>query len=711
MEIRKSTTDSGQALLVSADAANADVVRRAMRGEGFEILECSGADAGLKLLLNSVPAFIVIDSELSDGEPIALCRTIRENRKCRFVPVILTTADEDRAALHRAYDAGFTTVLDKPLVTESLRQRFQSFGDTGRTLTGLQVAPTGGTSSLLHVVPDAFFEVNAKGVVNKHLGGGDKDPLLRPAELQGKSFRDSWPQAVAERVMRNIRRTLTTRDGYDFDFELSDETNCSRYEMRLLVQGRDRVLAIVRNITASAGADARRGRSPADTLTGLATRDIFCSQLETLVADARLRERGLALMCIGIDRFGRINESLGRKVGDTVLGVTAKRIQRCLRDADRVAQLEEEGDSGELARIRGDEFVLVLTDVKSRDEIGQIADRIQEAFKEPVSYEDRSIAVSLSIGVALFPVDGADAETLLENAGAALTEARTHGRNGRSFYSDTMRFRSLQRFDVIDELRWAIEKEQLELHYLPRIDLDSGRVSGLEALLRWMHPLRGNVPMTEVLPLAEATGLMLPIGEWIVANACGHAAAWLEQDRGAPNVSVNLSQDEFARDDLVEVIGKALADSSLPAERLQLELTEAMLMRHDRAASVLSRLKKIGVQLAIDDFGTGHSSFAHLRALPIDAVKIDRSFVVGVEQAGDGQAICGAIIAMAHELGLGVIAVGVETKEQLEFLRERGCGAAQGFFYTEPLPADQVSEFLEGHAAGESPMLSVVSSD
>ena len=694
-------------MLISADAASAAIVRSAMHEEGFDVLECARASEGMDLVLKSVPAFVVIDSDLADGDSIQLCKELRAHRKLRYVPIILTTDDEDRSALRLAYDAGFTTVIDKPLTIDSLRQRFRSFGDTGRTITGLQSVAATGTTGLMRVVPDAFFEVSAKGVVRKHLGGGDQDPLLQPSQLQGKTFKDVWPRSVSDLIMRNVRRTLATRDGYDFEFELSDNSSCSRYEMRLLVQGRDRVLAIVRNVTTSPSADSAAGRLATDTLTGLATLDAFQSELETIVADARMRERGLAVMCIDIDRFSQINNSLGRKVGDTVLAVSAKRIEHCLREVDHVSRLENATENSELARIGGDEFVLVLTGIESRSDVSVVADRVQLAFEEPVKIENHALEISPSIGIAVFPVDGSSAELLLENARTALSEAKTHGVNGREFHSDTIKFRALQRFDLIDELRWAIEKEQLHIHYLPRIDLVSGRVREMEALLRWEHPLRGDVPLHEVIPLAQATGLILPIGEWILTTACNHGAHWAQQDSDAPCVSVNLSQDEFSRDDLPELVQDALSSSGLAASRLQLELTEAMLMRHRRAEVVLGDLKKIGVRLVIDDFGTGHSSFANLRALPIDAVKIDRSFVGGSEEAGDRQSICAAIIAMAHELGLGVIAEGVETDEQLQFLRERGCDAAQGFLYTKPMPAERVLPFLAEHASG--PALSIVS--
>ena len=243
-----------------------------------------------------------------------------------------------------------------------------------------------------------------------------------------------------------------------------------------------------------------------------------------------------------------------------------------------------------------------------------------------------------------------------------------------------MKYRAQKRLDVKNELRWAIEKEQLELHYLPRIDLVSGDVAGLEALLRWIHPLRGSVPLSEVIPLAEATGLIFPIGEWVLDTACKQAAAWYEEHGEVPAVSVNLSQQEFARDDLVELVTGALEKSGLPAGHLELELTEGMLMRNRQADATLRELNELGVGIVLDDFGQGHSSIANLTSRPIKAIKIDRAFIDGVREPGEKQSICSAMIAMARELGITVIAEGVESHVQVEFLRDRGCdaGVSQG---------------------------------
>ena len=466
------------------------------------------------------------------------------------------------------------------------------------------------------------------------------------------------------------------------------------YEVRLLAQGRDRVLMIIRNTTElngrpMPGAD----RNSSDTLTGLTAGEVFKAHFDTMIADAKLRERGIAVFCIDIDHFSRINETLGRDVGDTVLKVTAQRIERCLRSSDQMARIDD-SDNTSLTRISGDEFVLVLADIESREDVGTVAVRVRDAFEEPIAIDGHQLKVTPSIGISLYPLDGDNAADLLKNARVALDEAKIKSTEGREFYSSTMKFRALKRFDVKNELGWAIEKQQLELRYLPRIDLGTGHVAGLEALLRWMHPLRGSVPLSEVIPLAEATGLIFEIGEWVLKTACDQANDWYIDVHNVPPVSINLSLQEFTRDDLPTMISRALEDSGLPANQLEIEVTEAMLMRSRQADAALQALSNVGVGIVVDDFGQGHSSIAHLTKLPIKAIKIDRAFIDGVREPGDKQDICSAMIAMSRELGISVIAEGVESELQVQFLRERGCDAVQGFLYTEPLPAADVPAFL-----------------
>ena len=685
--------ESGQALLICNEGESRQVAMQALESEDYGVIAYADTEVALAEVEAMNPTVILVDSAAAGPDPVKLCKFIRQVPACEYVPLILLSDVASRRARQSAYDAEITTVFIKPLDVAALRKYLQSLGDTGRTLSGVRALRTP-HSDVFNAIPDAFFIAGKDGLLRQYLGGGNGDPVLCPEDIEGQIINDIWPEDVSKLVLQNINRALRTRDGYSFEIELTKDRASNPYEVRLLVQGRDRVLMIIRNISDGKPATGQSNdRNVSDTLTGLTARDVFTAHFESLVADAKLRERGIATFCIDIDRFTRINDTLGRAVGDAVLQVTARRIERCLRSSDQLARLDDSGNTS-LSRISGDEFVLVLADIESRDDVATVASRVQDAFEEPVSFEGHKLQISPSIGISLYPLDGDNAEELLKNARVALDEAKTFGVNGREFYSNTMKFRSLKRFDVKNELRWAIEKEQLELRYLPRIDLSSGHVAGLEALLRWIHPLRGNVPLNELIPLAEATGLIFPIGEWVIKTACAQGQNWRQDGIDVPPISVNLSQQEFARSDLADLVNAALVESGLPAEKLEIELTEGMLMRNRQAASVLHDLDRIGVGLVLDDFGQGHSSIAHLQDLPIKALKIDREFIEGVREPGAKQSLCSAMIAMSRELGLSVIAEGVESELQVEFLRERGCDAVQGFLYTEPLQVDQVPAFL-----------------
>ncbi len=681
-----------RALVIAAKGESRDLVMAALEDEGFHVVGIPAASGRGGRFPEDAPALIVVDAGEGTEE---WCRRVRSRVRLEHVPLVALTDGEGREALHRVYAAGATAVFIKPVDHGFLRERFRSHGDTGRTLTGMQPALMS-DARILHAVPDTFFVLGEDGMVREYLGGGERDPLLRPERLARRRLSEVLPRDVASLILRNIRRTLSRREPGSFEFELGEPGEKQRYEMRLMVQGADRVMAIARNV--SDMAVVSRAAGGPDTLTGLPGRTAFLGRLDAMLEDARRLRHGLAVLCIDLDRFTRINDTLGRAVGDAILRVVGSRLERCLRDADAVQRPRpDSGGSSELARIGGDEFVAVLRDIKERGTVTQVAGRIRAAFADPVSYQGHQLEVTPSIGIALYPADGSDAQALLDSARAALDEARMGGEAGQEFYSDTMRQRVLRRLDLKDELRSALERDQLELRYLPRIDLETGRVAGLEALLRWQHPVRGAVSLQELLPLAEASGLMRPIGKWVLHAACAHAAYWAETWETMPPVSVNLSEQEFCREGLPRVVHGALEASGLAPAQLELELTEAMLMREKQAAVVLQKLKALGVGIVIDDFGVGHSSLGRLIQYPVKAIKIDRSFVEQCQADTAERSVCSAIIAMSRELGLAVIAEGVETVEQIDFLRERGCHALQGFFFAEPLRVEDVPAFLAAH--------------
>lgn len=675
------------ALVITTDSEVWEVSRKLLAAEGYTVEQCGAPTRLLEALGSSAPALILLDAQVGSGDALTLCRAIRCQPGCEFIPLLLVAEQLDA---DKAYEFDVTAVFEPPIDAGTLRQHIRSLGDTGRTLSGIRALHSP-EADALRAMPDAFFIANKNGLLRHYLGGASTDSVLRADELEGRFLDDIWPKSVAREALKHIRRVLRTREGHRFEFSLEGENGGGSYEMRLLVQGRDRVLLVVRS-TQAAGQSAQAPRHT-DTLTGLPSQESFLLHVDNVLNEARLRERTIAALCIDIDRFTRINESLGRSVGDSVLRCAAERIQSCLRSSDLMGQ-PSAAPEGCLARSGGDEFVLLLDDVRSRNDVGAIADRIRKAFGEPLSVMGHTISIVPSIGIALFPMDGDDAKALLKSARTALGEAKVLSHSKREFFSNTMQFRALRRLDVHDELRWAIEKGQLELRYLPQFDLASGKPTGVEALLRWIHPLRGSVPLAEVIPLAEATGLIVEIGDWVVRTACAEAAAW-PAAAGDAFVSVNLSQQEFARDDLLDTVAAALRESGLTPARLALEVTETTLLRDRQTDIKLMGLHELGAGVIIDDFGQGHSSLSHLARLPVRGIKIDREFVHGSATDSAKRALCAAVIAMCKELGIRVVAEGVETESALSFLREKGCDAVQGFYFSQPLSGADWIELLD----------------
>jgi diguanylate cyclase (GGDEF)-like protein len=412
-----------------------------------------------------------------------------------------------------------------------------------------------------------------------------------------------------------------------------------------------------------------------DALTGLPNRNLLSDRLRQSVYGQRLR-RAVAVVCIDLDRFKLVNDSLGHATGDRLLKAMAERLRTLLRDGDTVA------------RLGGDEFVLILNDQASEEVIYRAMQRISAELAAPLDIDGKELIVTCSAGISLYPQDGPDVDTLLRNAEAAMYRAKEHGRSNFRFYTAEMNERVHERLALESALRRALERKELALHYQRRIDVASGAVVGAEALLRWWHPDWGLVHPARFIPLAEETGLIVPIGEFVLREASRQARAWVDAGLEPGLVSVNLSPRQFREEDLVRKISRVLAETGLDPRSLEMELTESTVM-HDMAAAVatLQGLKSLGISLAVDDFGTGYSSLAYLETLPIDKLKIDRAFVraIGAGTEPAEGVLAQAIISLGHNLGLRVVAEGVETDAQLRFLRRHGCDEVQGFFYGEPV--------------------------
>ncbi|WP_454456696.1 EAL domain-containing protein [Thauera phenylacetica] len=420
-----------------------------------------------------------------------------------------------------------------------------------------------------------------------------------------------------------------------------------------------------------------------DPLTNLPNRALLNDRLSQSLLQARRDGRGAAVLLLDLDRFKTINDTLGHERGDSLLLEICTRCRRVLRDTDT------------LARLSGDEFVIVLPDAATADLAADTARRILDAIALPCRLGEHELSITASIGIALFPRDGGDESTLLRNADAAMHRAKEAGRNAFEFYTEDMNTSSLGRLLLEHQLRGAAERGELLLHYQPKVSAADGRLGGFEALLRWQHPELGMVSPGQFIPLAEESGLIVPIGQWVLEEACRQQRAWLDAGFEVPPLAVNRSAHQLAQPDIVATVAAAIGRHHLAPGLIELELTETMLMRDvDRTIRTLVRLREMGVRLSIDDFGTGYSSLNYLRQFPVNALKIDRSFVGDIGSDGAEGKIAAAIVGMAHSLGLEAVAEGVETETQRAFLQMHGCHQLQGYLIARPAPAREIERFL-----------------
>ena len=421
-----------------------------------------------------------------------------------------------------------------------------------------------------------------------------------------------------------------------------------------------------------------------DALTGLANRVLLRERLSVALQFADRSERPVWVLFLGLDRFKVINETSGHATGDAVLKTVATRLSGCAGRADTVS------------RFGGDEFVMILQDPPDEKAVVQLVEKIGAATTQPIMLEGANFFVGFSIGIAVYPTDGADADALIMHADSAMHGAKSKGMSSFQFYTPLLNQRALERARVEADLRVALEKKQFVLHYQPQVDLRVGCVVGMEALIRWQHPERGQVPPAEFIGIAEETGLIVDIGAWVIRTACAQAKAWQQKGFHDLRMSVNLSARQFADESLVSSIASVLKATGLAPQYFQLELTETLVMADvERGIGILRDLKTLGVSIAVDDFGTGYSSLSYLKRLPIDTLKIDRSFVNDIALGDDDAVIVSSIISLAHSLRLFVVAEGVETNEQLSFLQVNGCDEIQGYLFSRPVSQADFTMLLE----------------
>jgi diguanylate cyclase (GGDEF)-like protein/PAS domain S-box-containing protein len=547
-------------------------------------------------------------------------------------------------------------------------------------------------ASIVEFSEDAIISKNMDGVITSWNRGAEKTYGYTRGEVVGRDLSFLVPperqvelQAIMERVLSGqpiecleTQRLTKTGSVLDVSLSASPIKDTSGH-----IAGAS---AIFRDITQRKAAEKQvQFLAYYDALTGLPNRTLLQDRLIKALASARRQKNKVALLFLDLDRFKTINDSLGHSVGDLVLQQVAERLKKWGREQDTVA------------RVGGDEFLIVLTAVKEPADAAVAAERLMDTMTAEFVAQGHSLGISCSIGISIFPEHGAEGETLIKNADAAMYSAKESGCNNFQFFTKEMNAQAAERLTLESGLRLALDKKELFLVYQPQVEIATGRIIGLEALLRWQHPELGLVPPDKFIRIAENCGLIMPIGEWVLRTACSQARKWQDEELLAVPVAVNVSAVQFRQAGFCELIGRVLWETGLAPHYLELELTENLLLSNaDTIFSVLQDLRAMGLKLAIDDFGTGYSSLSYLRQFPVSKLKIDRSFIRDIVVNPDDAAITTAIISMAKSLNLKVIAEGVEDEAQVSFLRARQCDEIQGYYFSKPLAVDKVADKLRG---------------
>jgi diguanylate cyclase (GGDEF)-like protein len=694
------TATRRRVLIIDDDPAFTLLAAEILQQAGYDAGVASNSQEAIAAFERETPDLVLLDVELPGSNGFELCATLRLLSKGADVPIVMVTGHDDTVSISQAYQVGATDFIHKPVLWPTLPHRVGFILRARDNMLALQ-ASEHKNRALLQALPDTLFIADAKGVLLDHIRGDGKRSRRN---LIGKKLEEVLPSGVA-RAVRLCAKAENPEELSTYEFTVGRGKDQKSYEARIRPQPNGTLLIVTRNTTERRKARARiEYLAYYDILTGLPNRQLFIRQVGRAINDAKQSDQLVALLYLDLDRFKRINDNLGHGVGDALLQNVARKLEQSVRPLaySEAPEGRPTHDGARVARLGGDEFVIMLTGISTEEQIVAVAEQIKLAMAEPLDCGGHRLVVTPSIGIALYPRDGTDIEDLLVKADMAMYQAKDLGRNSYSFFGHSMAVRSLGRLELENDLRAAFEKNEFQVFYQPKVELATGTIVGVEALMRWHHIKRGWIAPDIFIPVAEESGLIVPMGDWVIREACKQLKAWADEGLGSLTVAVNVSVQQLASVDFVESVFRALEEYGIAPSLLELEITESLLMRNIQDTSLcLKRFRAAGISLAIDDFGTGYSSLGYLRQFPVDALKIDRSFVKDLHTSSDDAAICAAIIAMARELKLKVVAEGVQNAEQLEFLRRHQCDQAQGYLISRAVPAIDLQALLRAAARGE----------
>lgn len=696
-------TERRLTILVADDDADARLVMRAaLRKAGYEVRLAEGGEDALRQFRAEPSDMVMLDVDMPDLGGLEVCNVLRAEAG-PLLPIVMVTGMDDLKSVESAYEHGATDFIAKPvnwaLIGHRVRYLFRGY----QAMVDLHAAEAR-NAAVLNAIPDLLFELDIDGLCIDYRAPRTNLLAAPAATLVGRTVRDVLPVTAADICMASLRTALAQGSSTGLQFELALKTGNTWFELSVsrkavTAGGKPHFIVLLRDITERKQADSRIARlAYFDSLTGLPNRQSFLERVDREIRRARHGEAMLAVLFMDLDGFKNVNDTMGHAAGDLILQWAAERLRNALRPADMLSRpiaLDDDlGADVELARLGGDEFTALILEIESPEDAIEVARRIGHLMRTPFVIEGREVTLTTSIGIALYPHDGLDGASLLKHADTAMYHAKRSGRDNAQLYSAALTNQIQERMDLDASLRAALDRDEFHLVYQPQVDVASGRICAVEALIRWNHPTQGLVSPQEFIPLAESNGLIGRIGHWVLRTACADAAAW--NRTGPPlTISVNLSPLQCTTPGLLQTVMDVLVETGLAPDLLELEITEGALMENSTATrAVLHALRDHGVHIALDDFGTGYSSLAYLTRMPIGNIKVDRCFVTGLLEGGESEAIVRAVLAMAGSLGMRVTAEGVETLEQAQALKAMACDRLQGFFFSRPVPAACIPALL-----------------
>ncbi|MBN8448978.1 EAL domain-containing protein [Accumulibacter sp.] len=661
----------------------------------FDVREAADGEEALQRLDEFVPDLVLLDVDMPGIDGFEVCRHIRKRWDMTDMPLIMVTGMDDLESINEAYESGANDFISKPINWPILGHRARYVlrsAQAARELRDLEEKQ----AAIVQAMPDMIFLLDWQGTYLDYKAGYGSAPYVGTREVINRHVSEVLPTEVADLLLHAIERALQRGQLQSVVYKLPMPDGIHHYEARVAPSGVDKVVVVVRDITLQKLNEGKiRRLAYFDTLTGMPNRQNFLEHLDSELLRARREHHQVALLFLDLDDFKRVNDTLGHTAGDYLLHAVADRLKEKLRGSDFIARPALDETGVHFARLGGDEFTVVLPDIDDAQVVKLIAGRMQSLLSRPFQIGEQEVTVTASIGIASFPDDGDDAATLLKHADTAMYHAKAQGRNNWQIYDRTLTSDAVKRLALENDLRKGLQRDEFRLVYQPQVLAEGGAIIGVEALIRWHHPERGLVSPGDFIPVAEESGLIIPMGEWVIQTACRQVMAWQQRGVTTPRVAVNVSARQVRTSDFIGRVAAIIEETGIDANQLELELTESILMDTDpRRIEGLARLRAQGVHFSIDDFGTGYSSLSYVKRFPISMLKIDQSFVRGLPGNANDVGIITAIIAMAHSLDLEVIAEGVENRAQADYLQQAKCGKLQGYLFSRPLPPDEAECLL-----------------